>query len=91
MSFTTLLSIIQFGLVLLLFIYSLRNNVLNDLSYPVRYLFLIISLVPIWGVVLFVLGIYFIYHDVQIAKLKKKKILINNAFNRLLFGKDVCF
>lgn len=91
MTFTTLLSITQFGLVLLLFIYSLRNNVLIDLSYPIRYLFLIISLVPTWGVVLFVLGIYFIYRDIQVAKLKKKKILKNNAFNRLLFGKDVCF
>lgn len=90
MTFTTLLSIIQFLLVLLLFIYSLNNKVLKELSYPIRYLLLIISLVPIWGTVLFVMGIYFISQDIRIAKFKKEKILKNTFFNRFLFGKDIC-
>lgn len=91
MTFTVWLSIIQFLCVLLLFVYSLKNNVLKELSYPVRYIFLVISSVPIWGTVIFVMGIYFICQDIQIAKIKKEKILKNNAFNRFLFGKDVCF
>ena len=90
MTFTTLLSIIQFLLVLLLFIYSLNNKVLKELSYPIRYLLLIISLVPIWGTVLFVMGIYSISQDIRRAKFKKEKILKNTFFNRFLFGKDIC-
>lgn len=90
MTFTVWLSIIQFLCVLLLFVYSLRNNVLKELSYSVRYVFLIISLVPIWGTVLFVMGIYFISQDIKIAKFKKEKILKNTFFNRFLFGKDIC-
>ena len=74
----------------MLFVYSLRNNVLKELSYSVRYVFLIISLVPIWGTVLFVMGIYFISQDIKIAKFKKEKILKNTFFNRFLFGKDIC-
>ena len=91
MTFTVWLSIIQFLCVLLLFIYSLRNQVLKELSFTLRYVLVLISLVPIWGTVLFVMGVYVICQDIQIAKFKKEKILKNNLFNRFLFGKDVCF
>lgn len=91
MSFINILCLTQFFLVFLLFIFSLRNNVMSSIKLPQRFICVIISLVPIWGILLFVGGIAVIYINVKNAKQSNKKILRNNPFNRFFFGKNICF
>ena len=81
---------IPFVVVLFLFITSLRNKVFTDLSVPARFLLMIASLVPIWGIVVAVLGLYFFFRDVKSAG-PNNRILNNSKINKWLFGEDKCF
>ena len=81
---------IPFIIVLFLFITSLRNKVFTDLSVLSRFLLTIASLIPIWGIVVSVLGIYFFFRDIESAG-PNNRILNNIKINKWLFGEDKCF
>lgn len=86
-----LLIAIQFILMFWMLYYSLRNEVMTYIKPPLRVICVVLSLIPIWGVVLFVGAITCIYNDFKNAKKNNKQIFRNNFFNRSLFGEDVCY
>lgn len=74
---------IPFIIALFFLIMSFRNIAFHDVSLSLRYCVLIMTLVPIWGIILCVGIIYKFFTD-----LKEGKILMrNNKVNRLLYNK----
>lgn len=90
MNFMTLFVGIPFLILLTYYITSMRNNVFNGIPLPARFALLLCGLVPIWGVVLCVLGFAHFIGEVRSAG-PDRRIFRNTRINRFLFGEDKCY
>lgn len=90
MTFESILIFVQFLLVISLYIISKRNYVMNSIPLWLKNLSIILSLVPIWGVVLFIGGCACLHNDIRKAKKTNKSIFRNSWINRILFGEKLC-
>ena len=90
MDFMTLFCGIPFLILLTYFIMSFRNKVFSDLHPGVRFVLLLCGLVPIWGVVLVVLGFAHLMDTINHAG-PNNRIFNNSRINRFLFGEDKCY
>ena len=68
MNFMTLFCGIPFVIVLVVFILSIKLNLLREFSYPIRFILLICSLVPIWGMILAIFGIIYLLRDMKMYR-----------------------
>ena len=79
-----------FIIVLVLFITSLRNKVLNDIPLGARFALLICSLVPVWGIVIAITGIFLFFVEIKNSD-DKHRLMRNSKINKWLFGEDKCY
>lgn len=90
MNFMTLFIGIPFLIVLIYFIISLRNNVFVELELWHKAAIVLMSLVPIWGIIISLGATVYFINDVRNAN-SENRIFRPSWINILLFGKDKCY